>query len=341
MQLLRNITGRIFMAALLGSFLLAVSGCGKKTDPPVSGQETDKTDKTAPKTIVSKEITGLRAGFFLATRWSGDEEHEFAFEIKNDEKDVLTAYEGRSGANAPADAALLEKLCAVIEKNGLAERNGLDRANYSLAPEYQKCSLSVNYASGEKLEFTDLGDPYALWEEEFYDVFAAWFAGKGAGSLYPEEDDSSVNYLRFSVQENGLFYEYRITDAAGGETRAFCRSVYDLDAKKNVSKDFFPVPDDYYETLTKILSAHETVRRYDFSAYNRAAGNYSSHDLGYYGWGSRGPGSGEEDSESASVSLHAGYESGNRFSIDTKKPSEIEGMRPLTGELRSYLDSIS
>ena len=79
-------------------------------------------------------------------------------------------------------------------------------------------------------------------------------------------------------------------------------------------------------------------RKYDFSRFDHAENNFGNHDKGYFGWGDEPEG--EEDSEDSMVSLHIEYESGRSISIDTRKPSEIEGLMPLIEELIRYHDTL-
>ena len=96
-------------------------------------------------------------------------------------------------------------------------------------------------------------------------------------------------------------------------------------------------PDDFYERITAIVASSGLEKKYAFSYYDRAAGNYGNHDEGYFGWGGMTTADNEPDSDTQKVSLHLEYESGHRVSIDTRKPSEIEAMRPFLDELTAYL----
>ena len=49
---------------------------------------------------------------------------------------------------------------------------------------------------------------------------------------------------------------------------------------------------------------------------------------------------GEEDREDRKIELYAEFESGNRFSIETRKESEIAGLQPMLDELYEYLASL-
>ena len=161
----------------------------KRGEPVLSGGTVDRSDPLAPKEIVSREITELDADFTLFTRWSGErDDHDYHFQIQPGEGGVLTVTETRRGLSRPADAGLLEALQKVIEENGLAALNGVDKFTAGLAPGYQPGGLRVTYASGETLRFRVNNDPHALWAEEFYDIFAAWFSGQGEEGLYQPKE---------------------------------------------------------------------------------------------------------------------------------------------------------
>lgn len=187
--------GKHMMAVLLCvSAIFGLGGCKKewKTEP-IAGGITDHTDYNAPKVIESKEIAEFYASFYLRDRWTAANRHTFAFQVKNDDDGGLTASEKNSGISFPADETLLSALQTVIDEQELAAMNGVDRITAGLPPEYQACTLRVNYKSGETLTFTVNNDPNAEWAERFYAVFAEWFSEKGDNSLFPAQETSQVS----------------------------------------------------------------------------------------------------------------------------------------------------
>lgn len=334
--MLKRKGGHIVALILCASLLSGLFGCGQKpdggTDEPVDGGGTYRRDDSAPKVIESKDITDFYASFFIGTRWTGDEDHQFHFSVKPDETGALTAREELSGVSSAADSELLSRLQAVIDKYDLASKNGIYESNMSLPPEFQDCEMLVDYASGEQLKFKILNEPYALWGEEVYDTFADWFGEKGNQSLWPPEDGTKVTRLRLWYMENGVMLEYggikvQPENAVNGETFLLHRN-----------DEFILFPEDYYGRVTEILSGYPICRKYDFSRFDHAENNFGNHDKGYFGWGDEPEG--EEDSEDSMVSLHIEYESGRSISIDTRKPSEIEGLMPLIEELIRYHDTL-
>ena len=333
------------MAGILSSLLaVGLSGCrGDEEEPEeiLDGEDYDNTDPNAPKKIDSTEIADFYTYYWLETRWKKDENHEFEFEVRVDDNGTLMAYEHISEVSVPADEALLGELQKVIEKYGLVKKNGVYRVNYSLSPEYQKCVLRVNYRSGEKLSFTDLNDPAAHWEEEFYTVLADHFAKMGEDSLYPEKETSQITRLDFDYMEDSVAVSYGAVKISGSDgEKVLNRSVYDYSAQKPVSDESIPFPEDYFETLTEILFKYDIPTRYMYSYVNPDTGMMDNHDIGYYVWGSLTPADGEEDSQDRAVSLYIEYESGERLSIETRKASEINAMKPMLDELQDYYGSL-
>ena len=172
------------MSAAMAIFMI---GCSKTPEPEIiCGGTIDNTDPDAPKVIESTEITEFSVAFFLAERWTGEDDHRFDFEVKPDENGVLTAYEHYSGVQYPADEDLLIALQEVIVQNNLAAMNGIYEVTAGLPPEYQPRILKVKYASGETLSYTVDNDPYEAWAMQICDVFAEWFHEKGIMEVFSE-----------------------------------------------------------------------------------------------------------------------------------------------------------
>ena len=315
---------------LLGAPALAVK-------PPAPGGLIERSDHSAPSVIKSRDITSFQAVFYLNTRVTAKGHHNFRFQVKKDAAGVLTASEEISAISRPADAKLLAALQGVIEQRKLAQENGVYRVTSGLPPEYQPCSLQVNYASGEVLRFTSDNNPFAQWSQEFYDIFAAWFAEKGEDALYPEKETSLLTRLVMEFTEGGRLARYSGVKVPGemavaGETHLLNKYVFDTRAQKAIEDAFLLFPQDYYERVTAIIAATDLVRNYDFGDFD--------HRAGYYGMGNKATAGDEPDSDRLSLELSLEYASGRRLTIETKKPSEIEGMRPIIRQLLDYHESL-
>ncbi len=186
---------RVISVMLCTVTLLCFGGCfGHKQKPsPVSGGTVDKTDYDAPKIIESKEITDFSASFFLRNEkqggWDG---RKYSFKVYKNESGVLTAEEEKLKISAPADDKLLKALQGVIDEQKLVQKNGICKYTSGLAPAFQPCNCTVNYASGEKLTFTENNNPEAEWAQKIYSVFAEWFAENGDDTLLPEDETETA-----------------------------------------------------------------------------------------------------------------------------------------------------
>ncbi len=339
--------GRVFMSFLLGSvLLLSVFGCEKNEEieeGPVDGGNTHHVDPDAPKHIDSSKIASLDIYAFIANRYYGDEDHDFHFSIVGEDGGSVFAEE-YSGAREKADEALLGQVQEVIERNELTSFNGVYDVTAGIAPEYQARSFLVTYDSGEKIAFTMDNDPYALWAEELYDVFADWLHEKGNDVLYPAEDDSLMTRFRLSYTDgDGLQTEYSdiyIRDENDEKKLVLMRSVYDQKEEREIKEDYIGFPEAYFEGLSKIIADSHVLRNYRFSEYDHKEGNYGNHEAGYYGMGDKSTFDEEEDSEMMDLDIYLEYGSGSRYNIETKKESEIEAFLPLIEELLTYHEKL-
>ena len=331
-------------AALLAALAMS-SAPALAVELGLAGGTTDRSDPSAPKTIQSRDITSFQAVFYLNTRVTAKGSHKFRFQVKKDAAGVLTASEEISAVSHPADAKLLAALQGVIEKWKLAQENGVYRVTAGLPPPAQPCSLQVDYASGEVLRFTRNNSPTAQWSQDFYDIFAAWFAENGQEALYPEKESAPLTRLDITFREGGRIVDYggiKVPEemAISGETHLLNKRVFDTRTEKSGEKAFMQFPQDYYARVTAIIAATDLVRNYDFSRYDHRARNYGNHKAGYYGMGSKTTADDEPDSDSLSLTLYMEYASGRRLTIETKKPSEIEAMRPIIRQLVDYHESL-
>ena len=75
--------------------------------------------------------------------------------------------------------AFLKEVHAVILKHDLPRRNGFDVVTSGLPVQYSSCSLSVDYASGERLYFHMDGDPEAEWARQLKTLFLREISANG------------------------------------------------------------------------------------------------------------------------------------------------------------------
>ncbi|MBO4337795.1 MAG: hypothetical protein J5842_06950, partial [Lachnospiraceae bacterium] len=324
----------IMTVVLLASVLLGLVGCTKKNEPEeIEGGTTTRRDDNAPKEIKSKDITGLNTNVFLESRWFGAEEHFFVFNIKKDEAGNLIASEERSGVSAAADDELLSGICDIIDKNNLVAKNGLYDVTAGLPPEFQECTLTVDYASGERLYFTENNDPSAAWAVELYDLFARWFDKKGNHALYPDRETSKVSRLDLLWEENGEVkgingINVSDEDAIDGQTYLLEKETYRSEDVSGYERSFITFPDDFYDRVTGIIDSYNLVREYDFT--------YFDHHDGYYITGTKPED--ESDMVDGRFEMYVEFESGKRMNIETKKRSQTEALRPVADDLFAYIE---
>ena len=165
------ITLFLFAATSLGT-LLAFGGCSRPSDTDaMDGGVTRRHSYDAPKVIHSTEIVALDTNFFLydddgsgGTGW---------FSVRRDGGDFLLSVRkrGRDAVEKAVSEDFLKEAHAVILKHDLPRRNGFDEVTSGLPFQYSSCSLSVDYASGERLYFRKDGDPDAAWARDLRNLF--------------------------------------------------------------------------------------------------------------------------------------------------------------------------
>ena len=168
----------LLAAAALGTFL-ALGGCGGISRPAsgdimddcVDGGVTRNHSYDAPKVILSKEIAALDANFFLYDEDGGGKSWSFAVRREGEVVLLSEKRRGRDVVEKPVDSAFLSEVNSVIMKHDLARMNGFDEVTSGLPYEYAPCSLSVDYASGERLYFHKDGDPESAWARELRNLF--------------------------------------------------------------------------------------------------------------------------------------------------------------------------
>ena len=317
---------------LLAPLMLFGIGGRKPDTSHMCGGTTDKTDDKAPKEIKSKDITKLSVTFYVRGEWSSIERKEqYSFGVEPNENGELTLTERTLGISVPADNVFLAQLQQVIDDTRLVLRNGVYRVTAGLPPPYQPCHVTVEYASGEKLSYTENNNPDDEWIKLMYPVFAEQFAKGGIDILLIPNYKGVVDSINLDTYENGVYTWYsRITvlpeDAIDGRRDLFGKRRYNASAKKETLTEYILLPDDFYETVTEI------IHKYDLREFDRCSVLYIAP-----------PKNTDNDETSDSkdkISLHIHHEDGHQLNIETKDPERIEKLRPLVNELIEYYDHI-
>ena len=145
----------LFAATSLGT-LFTFGGCSRSGDTDcMDGGVTRRHSYDAPKVILSTEIVALDTNFFSVRKRS----------CEAVEKAVSKAF--------------LKEVHDVIVKNDLPRWNGFDEVTSGLPVQYSSCSLSVDYASGERLYFRMDGDPEAEWARQLKTLFLREISANG------------------------------------------------------------------------------------------------------------------------------------------------------------------
>lgn len=324
-RLLKGIVIMLICALSLFGF----TGC--KKDPPVSGGTTDKTDYNAPKEIKSKDITRFHASFLLSGEWSeGKENSNYIFEVKKDENGVLTATERTLKLSEKADKNLLVSLQEIIDEQKLVKQNGVYRVTAGLPPEYQECSLTVNYTSGESLYFTINNNPRAEWAKQVYLTFANWFSEKGNDSLMPPDKKGEVKHITVSLKEDEIYTLYSPIKAPkekaiNGEQNLLLKDVYSYKEKKTTTEKYALFPEDYYDKTTEIINKYD-LRPFDISSVLYGTGRDIKEE--------------NNTDFTEDLQLHITYSDDSSLNIDTSDKKDIKILKPLINELFKYNDSL-
>ncbi len=131
----------------------------------------DHSNPDAPKTIRSREIVALNVNFRLWDESDGQESRAYALDIRREGDVFLLTASGGTKGTVQVDASFPDKVQQIIEKHGLTRLNGINRTTSGLPVEFSPCTLTVDYASGERLYFRIDNDPDAEWAEDMRELF--------------------------------------------------------------------------------------------------------------------------------------------------------------------------
>jgi len=174
-HILRAMAAMLFLVAMGGNLMTGQNSIAAEIEEDGGIREHSNPD--APKSIYSREIVGLAVHFWLWDE-SGSEGNSYTCEIrKSDDAVFLLTISGGAKGTVHVDAAFLGKLQQLIEQHGLVRLNGISRTISALPVEFSPCSLTVDYASGERLYFCLDNDPEAEWARAMRTLFLQALAG--------------------------------------------------------------------------------------------------------------------------------------------------------------------
>jgi len=168
-HILRTMVAMLLLVAIGGSLMIEQDSVAVEIEEDGGIREHSNPD--APKLIHSRQIVGLSVRFWLWEE-SGGQGNSYVCEISktNDVVFSLTITGGVKGT-VNVDAAFLGKLQQLIEQHGLVRLNGISQTTSGLPVEFSPCSLTVDYASGERLYFCLDNDPEAEWAKAMHKLF--------------------------------------------------------------------------------------------------------------------------------------------------------------------------
>jgi len=238
-------------AAVIAGGLLLRSKPGKPS--PDGGTVTNRTDPDAPKTIISREITAFSTSFFARDPYRtdrGGDRCRFTLQ-RSGEGQWELAVAGSYEAVIPVDEAAVLRVQELIEAHELAALNGVYRVTAGLPPEYGPCSLAVDYASGEHLEFTKNGDPTAPWCADLSAYFFGLFAGAGLTEFLPPAEAVTIRDFQLECTAEGGVWYWGVMTEDGQET--FYRSFYDREQKEETLFEQIPYSEELFAGLHQVI----------------------------------------------------------------------------------------
>ena len=321
---------KLIKGIIAGMICISLGGCGGMKDSIVDGGTTDNTDYNAPKVIKSKEITGFSSSFYISGEWSeGNPDITYYFIIRKDENGKLIASETRTKVSCEADNELLTDLQKIVDEYKLAEFNGIDKVTAGLPYEYESHTTSIQYASGESINFTMNNDPEAKWTRAVYLVFAEWFSSKGISTLMPPKEDTAITRIDIYIRMDGMHTEYcginvGDEDAIDGEKYLLMKSVYDTGKNEEVMCKFVKFPADYYDRIREIIDAFD-LRPFDPYSALYGEGRENEND---------------DDYNKSKICIYIVTANDRHKHIGVSSDSDLAMLMPFIGELKEYHETL-
>lgn len=302
----------------------ACSACGRpQSEPepdangdqaPITGGVTDQTDFDAPKDITSKDLTDLTMTFYAYGDFFSDiGEGEFHYELHKEADRVTLAETSYYNVEAEVSEELLDEAQALIDKYGLASKNGIDRVTGGLPPDYGPWSLTATYASGEKISFYEDGDPRAEWTKAFRKLFNRALTEEGIEATAPDPADYTIDHFSLEFNDGALGCHYGTLETEDG-TKLWCQ-VWDMDKNELVSERYAGMEDGFLEKFSDEIEALELQR------LDSVGGQFIEHTPDGY------------------LEIHIDYVSGRKIYGDYG-PDEIpEAWKEVRGDLQAFLET--
>ncbi len=170
-----------FYFILILALAVFLPSCASANEMP--GGVTDRSNKNAPKTIESKDITLFKTYFIHADRAGGYTRHDFSAEKQAGGTVALTSKSYSEETKIEVGAEFMLSLQEIVDKHGLVSFNGTNRVTSGLPYQCEPCHLHCEYASGEKINFYMNGNPDSEWMADFAELFS---------TVFPVQRDSAL-----------------------------------------------------------------------------------------------------------------------------------------------------
>jgi len=233
------------------------AGTGNETldepseEPYITGGFHDDSDPDAPKEIASKEIVSFGTSFFVFDDYDDSHGSFYRYKISSDNGVYKLSETSRYNIETQISKEDLKGIQELIEKNDLAASNGIHSHTDGLPAEFETCTLSVTYTSGEKLSFSHDGDPYSPWMKDFRRYFNALFTAAGFEETAPDEEDYAIDYFTIEFNDGPLSYRYGTLDCLDKERLE--RSVWDMEKDRTVSENFASLEGGFLPQLSDLI----------------------------------------------------------------------------------------
>ena len=280
---MKNLKNKVLFSliALLTVFSSGCSGRAEKEPlptPPITGGKVDNSDPDAPKEIDSRDLAAFSYQFYLYGKNNHEEDSGYHFEVKKTDDGTVSMEESaRYQVTCSTGEHILVSLQALIEKYGLAKRNGVDKHTAGLPQEFQPCYFRADYASGESIRFSVDNNPEDPFSREVVKLLGDEFAARGEECFLQKLPESGISRFDLEFTDGDIRYrfgELRIPKEGVHKsfedlvTHGYAEGEYDLVIEKEVwdrsgeaetSSTYRIVTPEYYEGLKEILDRERLI----------------------------------------------------------------------------------
>ncbi|MCF0110709.1 MAG: hypothetical protein HUJ58_02330 [Erysipelotrichaceae bacterium] len=155
---------------LIMALLSLLFGCKEKEPQPLTGEHHYSHDDTAPSVIVSENIESFCANYYNCALQCEEYNGFFRVTVMKNEDGQWELKEEKRGISVIVKEDFLQAVQMIVKENNLVKQNGVYSVTDGLPEEYQPCSVTVVYDSGEKLYFTVKNEPEGAWHQKLTEL---------------------------------------------------------------------------------------------------------------------------------------------------------------------------